>query len=233
MDWMFGFVSWITSEYKEKFLNFIYKATCPILCGHFEINGFEVTRGYVFNSGINGSLFDKFDKIFSGHFHIRATKGKISYLGNPYQTNWGEYGYDKGFHVFDTKTLQFDFVKNTENIYHSETYDESIDILTFNEETYLDKIVRIFYESEKNNQNKFNLFLERITYLAHNVEVIENKQIQNSDIESNLETVPTTDLIMLYLDSQEIHLDKTLLKKYVFELYKAALEKPQLSFLTQ
>jgi hypothetical protein len=35
--------------------------------------------------GLDPKIFDKFDRVFSGHYHTRSDNGKIFYLGNTYE----------------------------------------------------------------------------------------------------------------------------------------------------
>ena len=45
-------------------------------------------------------------KVFSGHFHTRSNQDNISYLGNPYEIYWNDHEDTRGFHFFDTETLE-------------------------------------------------------------------------------------------------------------------------------
>ena len=86
------------------------------LClGHFEINGFEMQRGRPCDGGSDRGDFKNYKRVFTGHFHIRNTSkdGKISYLGCPYQMDWGDYGNDKGIHIYDLETGETTFIENT------------------------------------------------------------------------------------------------------------------------
>ena len=40
---------------------------------------------HVMEDGMDIDIFDKFDKVYSGHYHTRSDNGKIYYLGNPYE----------------------------------------------------------------------------------------------------------------------------------------------------
>lgn len=83
------------------------------LClGHFEANGFEIIRGTIEKGGLNEELFEAFDDVFSGHFHLRNKIRNIQYLGCPYEITWGDYGDAKGFTVFDTTTKKATFHQN-------------------------------------------------------------------------------------------------------------------------
>lgn len=46
-------------------------------------------------------LYKKFTHVYSGHYHWRQTRDNFTYLGNPLQKDFGDYGQEKGFHVLD------------------------------------------------------------------------------------------------------------------------------------
>ena len=81
---------WICSENYEESLKEIKKSKAKIVMGHLEINGFKATRGHMMEDGIDVGVFNKFDKVYSGHFHTRSDDGKIFYLGNPYELFWND-----------------------------------------------------------------------------------------------------------------------------------------------
>jgi DNA repair exonuclease SbcCD nuclease subunit len=86
------------------------------LClGHFEINGFETSPGIVHEGGMENGKFKNFQRVISGHFHLRRTSGHISYLGCPYPITWADYGDLKGIHVYDLETKEFEFIENKDS----------------------------------------------------------------------------------------------------------------------
>ena len=72
-------VPWINSENEKKTLKAINKSKSPMAMGHLECKGFRIHRGYVMEQGIDVDLFDKFDKVYSGHYHTRSDNGKLYY----------------------------------------------------------------------------------------------------------------------------------------------------------
>jgi DNA repair exonuclease SbcCD nuclease subunit len=73
-----------------------------ILLTHIDIADFKLTN-ITQSKGIKDrSVLDKFDWVFSGHFHIYQQQKNIVYVGSPYQLNFGEENQDKGFIVYDT-----------------------------------------------------------------------------------------------------------------------------------
>ncbi len=97
---------WINSENYDETSNMIKKSKAKVAMGHLELNGFKATRGHMMEDGMDVKIFDKFKKVFSGHFHTRSNDGKIFYLGNPYEMFWNDVNDPRGFHIFDTETLE-------------------------------------------------------------------------------------------------------------------------------
>lgn len=78
--------------------------------GHFEMSGiFENLRGEISPDIFQG---ENIIKVFSGHYHNKSAKGKIQYVGTPYQTSWGDCGDIKGMWVLDTQSEDIKFIEN-------------------------------------------------------------------------------------------------------------------------
>ena len=76
----------------------------------------------------------KADYIVSGHIHKKQNLGtKVFYPGTPFATNATDAGQTKGFHILDTETLKYDFIRSTLPMYISLTIDVAV-----NGETALD-----------------------------------------------------------------------------------------------
>jgi len=89
-----------------------------VLFGHLEVESFKMTNHHVCEKGVSvKSLLDKTDLLISGHFHIREERefdnGKIIYVGNPFQMDFGDAGNQKGLYVLDLEDLSYEFVQNT------------------------------------------------------------------------------------------------------------------------
>ena len=97
---------WICDENREQSIKAMEETTAQVLFGHLEVKGFEMHAGQYSQSGVDASMFNKFDMAFSGHFHHKSDNGNIYYLGNQYQITWSDYKDAKGFHIFDTETRE-------------------------------------------------------------------------------------------------------------------------------
>ena len=102
----------------------LFKSHCngkkkwDVCFGHFEISGFEMTKGNVDEHGIQQGKFKNFGRVFTGHYHLRNTIGHISYLGCPFEINWNDYGDDKGIHIYDVQQNKTEFIPNDDSPKH-------------------------------------------------------------------------------------------------------------------
>ena len=124
----FLFVPWINAENQDKTFELIEESDSPCVMGHLELNGFMATRGHFMEHGMDSNIFDKFDRVYSGHYHMRSNKENIFYLGNPYEMYWNDVNdRNRGFHLFDTDTLEHTPVNNPYQLFHN-LYYEKVDM---------------------------------------------------------------------------------------------------------
>lgn len=136
------FIPWINSENEEKTYNIIKSSKAKIAFGHLELNGFSAYKGHVMTTGHDSSIFDKFERVFSGHYHTRSDNGKIYYLGNPYEIYSNDYNDKRGFHIFDLNTYDLETVNNPYRMFYSIFYEDT-DHQTFDTRQYENKIVKL------------------------------------------------------------------------------------------
>jgi hypothetical protein len=62
------------------------------LFGHLELPGFKMNAHVSMpdHGALNADHFQHQEQVFSGHFHLRQTKGKINYIGNPFGHNYSD-----------------------------------------------------------------------------------------------------------------------------------------------
>ena len=68
-------VPWINSENENTTLGLIKRSSAPVCMGHLDLNGFYATQGHIQEHGMDPGVFEKFDLTFSGHFHVRSSRG--------------------------------------------------------------------------------------------------------------------------------------------------------------
>lgn len=220
-------VSWINNENYQSRLEFITKSASNICAGHFEINGFEMTAGHYCETGLGLDLFEKYQATWSGHFHIRSQIGNVQYLGNPFQTNRGDTGSRRGYHIFDGNTGNLTFVKNNYEIYSSIKFNDLIDLTTYDFQQYKNKIVIVDVVSLLDcNTRLLNLFCEKLSSVAYKVEINETVgSVKVTDITDHESFKTHTELMAEYVDSTIVSDNesiKPLLKNILNTLYNEA-----------
>ena len=103
---------WISTDNFDESLFMMKKSKSKVVMGHLELNGFRAHRGHVMEDGMKIDAFNKFDKVYSGHYHTRSDDGRIFYLGNPYEMFWNDVNDPRGFTLFDTDTLEHTSINN-------------------------------------------------------------------------------------------------------------------------
>ena len=214
---------WINSENYEESCEVINKSKAKITMGHLEINGFKATRGHIMETGMDVGVFNKFDKVFSGHFHTRSTDGKIHYLGNPYEMFWNDVNDTRGFHIFDTETLEHTPVDNPYKLFYN-IYYEDTNYKLFNATEYENKIVKIIVR-KKSNSKQFEKFIDKL-YSAgiQELKIIENFNIQENEDFDIDEEESTISILNRYIDESEFEFDKNIIKGIFQDLYRQACE---------
>lgn len=85
--------------------------------GHFDIVGFELTKGKISQHGFKGvDLMNKTNLCFSGHYHTpqkRKYSGKsLIYTGSAFQLNWNDSGNDNLVYILNKDTLEIEEIIN-------------------------------------------------------------------------------------------------------------------------
>ena len=222
-----GLVGWINSENHDEYCQFIEKCKAPILMGHFEINGYEVLRGVTFKGGLEKNIFDKFEMVLSGHFHSKHSKKNIFYLGTQYQITFNDLKDKKGFHTLDTETRDLEFVENENRMFHSITYDDSVDVSPLLESDfskYEGSYVKI-YVLNKEKIFTFDKILDKLhDHKVLNITVVEDVSSTDDEDVSVDMSKDTMTIINDEIDSLELNSDmRNNVKKIVRELYMESL----------
>ena len=217
------FLPWINQENEELSLNTIKKTSCRCAMGHLELQGFRVNRQILMEHGLESELFKKFETVFSGHYHTRSDNGTVFYLGNPYEMFWTDVGDTRGFHIFDTDTLEKTPINNPFRLFHN-IYYEDTNHQTFDTREYENKIVKVIVR-KKSDTKKFEKFIDKL-YSAGVAElkIVENFQLQESEDFEAFESEDTLSILNRYIEEAEVSLDKSIVQKMVQEIYQEACE---------
>ncbi len=216
---------WINSENYDNSKKLIKDTSAKVVMGHLELNGFRATRGHMMEDGMGIDIFDKFEKVYSGHFHTRSNDGKIYYLGNPYEMFWNDVNDTRGFHIFDTTTKEHIPVDNPHRLFYN-IYYEDTNYKLFNGTEYQDKIVKVIVR-KKSNQKQFEKFIDKLysaSVRVHELKIVENFNIEeNEDFEVE-ETENTLSILNRYIDEAEFDCDRSIIKGILQKVYAEACE---------
>ena len=214
---------WINSENFEESKEFIDNSKSKIAMGHLEINGFKATRGHMMEDGMDVSIFSKFEKVYSGHFHTRSTDGKIYYLGNPYEMYWNDVNDKRGFHILDTDTIEHTPIDNPYKLFYN-IYYEDTPHQTFDSTEYTNKLIKVIVR-KKTNTKQFEKFIDKLySSNVQDLKIIENFVIQENENFEIDEEENTLSILNRYIDESEFEYDKNIIKGIFQDLYRQACE---------
>jgi DNA repair exonuclease SbcCD nuclease subunit len=217
------FIPWINQENEANTLKLIEKTTCLCAMGHLELQGFRVNKQIVMEHGLDGKLFEKFKRVYSGHYHTRSDNGTVFYLGNPYEMFWNDVNDTRGFHIFDTETVTHEPVNNPYRLFYN-IYYEDTNYQTFDTREYENKIARIIVR-KKTDIKKFEKFVDKLySSGVAELKIVENFVVQESEDFEAFESEDTLSILNRYIEEAEISLDKSVIKKMVQEIYQEACE---------
>ena len=217
------FIPWINAENFESTVSSIKTTSSVCAMGHLELNGFRAHRGHVMEDGMDCELFEKFSHVFSGHYHTRSDNGKIFYLGNPYEMFWNDVNDKRGFHIFDTDTLELTQINNPYKLFYNIYYEDTPHQM-FDATEYDNKIVKVIVR-KKTDPKSFEKFIDKLYSVGvHDLKIVENFEIQeNEDFEIE-EDENTLSILNRYIEEAEVEFDKNIIKNIFQDLYKQACE---------
>ena len=217
------FLPWINEENRSDTLEAIKRSDSKVVMGHLELNGFVATRGHMMEHGMDTKIFDKFDRVYTGHYHTRSNNGKIYYLGNPYEMFWNDVNDKRGFHLFDTETVKHTPINNPYRLFYN-IYYEDLNYKLFDFREYKNKIVKIIVK-RKTDQKQFEKFIDKLYNCGiQDLKIIENFVLQESADFEVEETENTIGILNRYIDESEFEGDKTLIKNILQKIYSEACE---------
>ena len=216
---VFLMLPWINKENKEDVLRRLETSQADICCGHLELSGFEITPGMTMDHGMDHTLFHRFKRVWSGHYHHKSKKSNVQYLGNPYQMYWNDYKDRRGFHIYDTESDKLKFVANPYEIFDKIFYDDtSVDYNKQDVSGYKDKYIRIVVE-EKRDYQMFETLVDRLYNVGvHDVKIVETL-VEEDTADIDVSTKDTLTLLNEYIDEVEMSVDKSDLKGLMRTLY--------------
>jgi DNA repair exonuclease SbcCD nuclease subunit len=222
-------VPWMCNENEDEIAAFVESSVSPVCVGHFELVGFPLMKGVESHDGIEAKFLDRYDHVYSGHYHTRSTNGNVTYTGTPYELVWSDYKDTKGFYVLDTSTHQVEFVENTLRMFYKVFYDDSKfdlhDVLGTDYNRFKDKYVKIVVMN-KQNPYVFDKMLDEIFKVSPiDVMIVEdftelNTSGEDTDVNQAEDTLTS---LYNFIDQQTLQVESPRLKAIMHELYMEAL----------
>lgn len=214
---------WICEDNRDRTFDEITNTPANVCMGHLELNGFEAHPGHVMNGGMDASAFSKFDKVFSGHYHMKSTKSNVTYLGNPYQLYWNDYASKRGFHIFDTDTLKTTFYRNPFDMFTKLYYDDGVEFKSEESRLALEgTYVKLIVENKGDNA-KFDYTVKQLQDIGlADLKIIEDLSVEMSG--EVMETEDTLTLLDKYIDEIDLKVDSLSVKGIMRSLYMEACE---------
>jgi DNA repair exonuclease SbcCD nuclease subunit len=225
----FCFVPWITKENEDEFVKAIKASTADVCLGHFEFTGYKMHRDTINPHGMAPSVVDHFPLVISGHFHHRHSKGNITYMGNPYEITWSDYGDTRGFAVFDCDTKKMEYVNNPVKIHHKVYYNDTEesqhgDPMETDFESLKNGCVKVYVE-KKSDLKKYDKFMDKIDEQDPiDVKPVEDLSEEFERGDEHIDVEDTMTILKDYVDEIEITLNKDEIKNRLQTLHIEALE---------
>lgn len=225
-------VPWIDDTKPQWVYDDIKASPAEIVMGHLAIDGFQMDSGNISVGGDDRKIYERFDMVFSGHYHHRSRQGNIHYLGAFAEHNWSDWNDPRGFSVFDTETRELEFYQNPYSIYKMISYDdiknpeilETIKNTDYSE--YRDCFVKILAQN-RTNPYAFDLLIDKL-YKVNPVDItiIEDVQtFKDEAIEEVNQTEPTPKILDKYIQGLTLPVESDKMKDYMKGLYNEAIAK--------
>ncbi len=223
---------WITDSNYAEAMEAITKPKADILMGHLEVQGFTMHRGAISDHGMERTVFDKFDKVFSGHYHHRSTIGNVSYIGAFGEYTWADYNDPRGFSVFDTATRDLEFIRNPYRMFRLAKYDDVADdnivekIQNTDFSKYKDTFVKLVVVN-KSNPYAFDLLFDALYKVGPlDIQIVEDPSVlidNEQDVEID-EAEDTATILRKYIGGLTLPVDSDKMKNFMLDVYQEALQ---------
>lgn len=212
---------WITQDNYTKSIDFIKNAKANFIAAHLELSGFEMMKGApVMSHGLNADLFSAYEKVFTGHYHTKSTKGNIHYFGTQYELSWSDANDPKYFHVFDTADREITQIRNERTLFRRIFYNDAAPKV----ESVKGCFVKVVVTSKKNTK-KFDAFIDKLTQQEpFDLKIIDSfGEFHGESVsDESLDLLDTASLLNSYVEAIDTDLDKDRIKNRLHELYLEA-----------
>lgn len=145
--------------------------TADYLICHADVRGSVLSKFTKLEHGLEIADLIPFQRVYSGHIHIRQEIGNVLYVGTPYEMDRGDRGNTKGFYVLDVsgESVSETFIENTISPKHVRL--DAVDVLNMNRsdlgQVFRNSWVDITIEAELSSRFPFSRFTDLISGLGH------------------------------------------------------------------
>ena len=215
---------WICVENYTQSIDHMQTTTAEICMGHFEIVGFAMYRGMQSHEGLSTDIFNKFDMVFSGHYHHRSDNGHIYYLGNPYELTWQDYNDPRGFHLFDLETRTLEFIQNPYTMFYRLEYDDRTDLVDLGSISLENMFVKLVVVN-KSDYYKFDKYVQHLYNKGcAEIKIVEDlSEFNEGEVAGEINLEDTLDVLSNYINSVETSADKEKINTFMRSLYTEAI----------
>ena len=220
-------IPWICKDNENRIMQYIDSSLSPYCVGHFELNGFQLMKGVQSHDGMDSKFLDKYDQVWSGHYHTQSEIGNVKYLGTPYELFWSDYNDPKGFYIFDTEAKTTEFHQNENKIFSKIFYDDSEKEVKIDPCLYKEKYVKIVVVNKKNPYLFDKMVDELYKESPVDISIIEDFSDITEELSEDIvdQAEDTMTILNKYIDQQAITVDGNKLKTMMRELYVEALSQ--------
>lgn len=121
-NYKFLLLPWMKSN--EELNTAIAASDAKYLLTHIDINDFKYPSGIEIKDHIDRESLTQFNRIYSGHIHLRQQSGNTMYIGTPYHLDYSDRNDEKGIYMLEFKDDDYieHFIPNTISPTYKDVY---------------------------------------------------------------------------------------------------------------